>query len=917
MFNCRFSPIKIFLFILPFILSCQPDNHEDIIRIAFSQATSDDDWRKSMNNSMMLQSALDSKIDFKIYDAGNKVDKQIKDIEYLISQKVDIILISPIQSKPITPIVQKSLNAGIPVLVIDRKTEDQTYTAYLGADNFEIGQTAAKIILSSDREKSLKVVELRGRLGSSAADERSSGFNSVMGKASNVSVVQILGDKGDSNKSLAEFKELLKTDQDIDFVYCNTDRMASTAWYIAREMGLENQMKFIGIDGLNTPDGGIQMVKEGMLEASILYPTGGEEAIKLAKNIVLKKDFSKINILESTVIDRFNVDILSNQFGKITEQQSDIEDQLNSIRILEEKYYAQNNLLKLTLSLLAIILSLAVYSIYSIFTINKKNRQLNINNKQILLQKNQLTQVAEELRKSDEARVNFFTGISHELKTPISLIMSSIESISDYSRSRGINLNQEIGLMTNNSNRLLRLVNQLLDFRKLNSQKFELKVSKTNVFTFTKKVLSDFRAETKRRNIDLEILSDNTELEIFIDRNLFDKIFFNLLSNALKFTPDNGQISIQIHDQSDDGCVYIVFRDNGIGIPKDELNRVFQPFYKGSNNNLSGSGIGLNLVKQFVELHKGTIDVRSHQGTEFTIKLKKGDSHFEKDKIIASLDIIEEDLLDVENELANENAPSTYHAQPIQDHQYSILIIEDNKDLRLFLKNKLATEYEVNESDGTDAIELAFELIPDIIICDLNLPQKNGFEICSELKQDLRTSHIPTIILTASGTKDAYEKGLNSGADLFLTKPFSYSILNQFIKSLLYNRERLRYYYTNNIYKIERTESFGNKEHEFIARLNSIINQNLDQEGFSVEQLAEELGVSRVQLYRKVKSIIGIGVRDYINNFKLEGAKQLLESTTLNISEIAYKFGFSSPNYFSTAFRSKYGDSPQSYRKGH
>lgn len=259
--------------------------------------------------------------------------------------------------------------------------------------------------------------------------------------------------------------------------------------------------------------------------------------------------------------------------------------------------------------------------------------------------------------------------------------------------------------------------------------------------------------------------------------------------------------------------------------------------------------------------------------------------------------------------------PYLVEASQKDNNKYSILIIEDNRDLSVFLKNKLMAAYEIYLSDGTDAIEKAFEMIPDVILCDINLPDKNGFEICETLKKDLRTSHIPTIILTALGNKESYLKGLQSGADLYLTKPFSYSILIQSIKSLLYNREKLRFYYTNNIYKIEHTDSFGSMEQQFINNFNTLIRDNLNNADFSVEHLAADLNISRVQLYRKVKAILGISVSDYISNFRLEKAKAMLESTKLNISEIAYANGFSSPNYFSTTFKNKYGTSPASYRK--
>lgn len=893
--------------------SCEKDSKGDKIRIGFSQAMTNDDWRRSMINSMKLQASLDPNIDLIIYDANYEVAQQIQQIEKLIADSLDIIIVSPIQSKPITPVVKKALDAGIPVLVVDRKTENQNYTAYLGADNIEVGRNAAKVIASNSND-SLRIVEIKGMAGSSPAEERSLGFRQVINRFGNISIVASIEGDWEKESIQGQFEELLRRDGDIDYVFVHNDRMARGAWDVARNLGRENTLKFIGVDGLNGPNDGIQMVKDGMLKATILYPTGGEEAIKLSQRILKKELVPKNNILTTTVIDVFNADIMKDQFNKINEQQREIENQIDAIKLQEERYYSQNNLLKITMALLAIILSLAVYSIYSIFAIGKKNRQLELINKKITVQRNQIEKIANQVKVSNEAKLNFFTGLSHEFKTPITLILSSIESIGVFAKEKGSVIMNEVELIYNNSNRLLRLINQLLDFRKIEDRKFILRASKTNLFSFSNHIFNDFKREAKKRNINFYLKSNHEDLDLFIDRNLMDKVYFNLLSNAFKFTPDNGKIEILIDDIPDKNTVSIHFRDSGIGIPEKEIENVFQAFFKGSNNRKNSSGMGLHLSKEFVELHKGTIEVKSIHGTEFIITLYKGSAHFDEDEIMVEQDLVDTNIIDFSSNYFDDNA---YLVQePENDKEkYAILVIEDNRDLSLFLKNKLIQEYAIHLSDGTDAVEKAFDVIPDVIICDINLPDKNGFEICEILKKDLRTSHIPTIILTAIGNKESYLKGLQSGADLYLTKPFSYSILIQSIKSLLYNREKLRFYYTNNIYKIEQTESFGNLEQEFINQLNILIKENLDNTSFSVENLAEALHISRVQLYRKVKAMLGISISDYISNFRLEKAKSMLENTMLSISEIAYSNGFSSPNYFSTTFKNKYGVPPVLYRK--
>ncbi|PKA99257.1 monosaccharide ABC transporter substrate-binding protein (CUT2 family) [Flavobacteriaceae bacterium MAR_2009_75] len=905
----------LFLFGLFFtLLSCNSTKSEDVINIGFSQAMSNDDWRKSMNDAMRLQASLNPKVNLVIKDANYEVQTQIDQIEDLISDSLDILIVSPIQSKPITPIVQKALNAGIPVLVVDRKTEDDKYTAYLGADNIEVGRNAAKEIISLSDKRPARIVEIRGLAGSSPAEERSRGFNEMIGQYDHLQIVKRIQGDWEKASIQEQFKNLLLEDNNIDYVFAHNDRMAKGAWDVAENLNLEDSIAFIGVDGLSGPDGGIQLVEEGYLKASVLYPTGGDEAIKLAIRILNNEQVPKNNILSTTIINEVNADLMKNQFNKLSSQQRQIEDQLNAIKKQEELYYSQNNLLKITMALLAIILSLAIYSIYSIFAIQKKNSQLELTNNKITDQRNQIEKIAKEVKASNEAKLSFFTGLSHEFKTPLTLILSSVESMRDVAREKGGKLRGEVELIYNNSNRLLRLINQLLDFRKIEDRKFVLRTTKTNLYNFSHNIFNDFRREAKKRNIAFNLITNNEQLELYLDRNLMDKVYFNFLSNAFKFTPDNGNIDVEIKDDPTENSVTIHFKDSGIGIPEEEMENVFQPFFKGSNNRKNSSGVGLHLSKEFIEMHKGQVIVKSYKGTEFIITLKKGKEHLKDDDIVTDQDLVDTNIIDFSSDHLLEEV--YFNTEPATDKdKFSILIIEDNKDLLHFLKSKLQTEFEIMLSDGTDAIEKAFDMVPDIIICDVNLPEKTGFEICEILKNDLRTSHIPTIILTALGNNESYLKGLQSGADLYLTKPFSYSILIQSVKSLIYNREKLRYYYTSNIHKIEDKESFGNIEQQFVSKMNSLIIDNLGDSDFSVETLAEQLNISRVQLYRKVKAMMGISVSDYISNIKLEKAKSMLNTTDLSVSEIAYSTGFSSPNYFSTAFKNKYGSSPAQYKK--
>ena len=895
--------IKIVTFLsLLFFISCTIEKKEEKYKVGFSQCISTDDWRKSMDHEMTIEASLYSEIDLTIFQADGDVETQRLQIESMINGGFDLIIISPIEPGPLVTAVEKAYEKGIPVIIIDRKINSKKFTTFVGADNFEVGRNAAKYIASANDE-TVNVIEITGFDNSSPVIDRSAGFQTAIQKSDKINLISSI--KGLNKEEIKE-SLFLNNDLPIHYIYAFNDELAYQVWQITKELGYQKKINIIGVDGLAIKNGGIQLVNKGILKATVLYPTGGSEAIKIARKILRKENVLKNYLLNTTVIDYRNADIMKNQFDKINQHQNDIESQQLKIKQQEETYYTQRNTLRLLLVLLILIIILAAFSIYFGFNVKKKKRELEIQNNKITIQRNQI-------KKINEAKTNFFTGLSHEFKTPITLILSSIDSLSENKNIRDNKLLKEVGLIFNNSKRLLRLINQLIDFRKVEDKKFILRASKTNLFQFSNTIFKDFEREAQKRNIKFLLNTNNEYLDIYLDRNLMDKVYFNLLSNSFKFTPNNGTIIIEIEDIKESNFVKIYFKDSGIGIPKEELNSVFKAFYQGSNNNKSSSGIGLHLSKEFIELHKGSIEVSSNVGAEFSITLYKDNVHLSTDEIVYEPDLIDNPLLSFN--LDYEDDAFTVQNDLIDENRDSILIIEDNEDLVNYMRSKLELEYNVNISKGNNVLEKAFEVMPDIIICDVNLPEKNGFEICAILKKDIRTSHIPFIILTAYDGKESYILSLESGADLFLTKPFSFAILYRSIKNLLYNREKLRKHYIKNIYKSEPIEKIGLSEQGFIEIMNKHIYENIDDSSFSVEQLATKLNISRVQLYRKIKSILNISISDYILNMRLEKAKTLLQDSTLSISEVAYSVGFSSPSYFSLSFKNKFGKTPKLYRK--
>lgn len=882
------------------------------VRIGFSQAMTTDEWRQQMNKSMQIEASLHPEVVLTIKDAHNNIATQIEDIRELIAADIDVLIVSPIASEPITGVVKEAYEKGIPVLVVDRKIEGESYTAYLGADNIEIGRTAANYIVAN-HTRSGKIVEIKGLKESSPALERGLGFEQIIRDYPNLSVVGTIDGDWEKGSVKEPLKKILLAHNDIEFVYAQNDRMALGAWEIAQSLGRERQIKFVGVDGLNTPNGGIQLVQKEMLAATVLYPTGGNEALKLALEIHQGKSVPRRNLLNSIIINEVNAELMENQMDKIDQQQYIIDSQQQAINFQAEKYTSQHNLLIWLLCLCLISIGLAVYSIYSTVFIKKKKRELEQTNQTVIHQRDALEQMTNQLKISNQTRSDFFTGMSHEFKTPLTLILGYTEALMENNKVRALHLAGDIQQIYYHSNRLYRLINQLLDFRKIEEQKMSLNVSEIPINSFLNQITKFFTTEALKRHIDFKWNCKPEDLVLHADRDFLDKIFFNLLSNAFKFTPDTGSIQVTVTQVSDTE-IEMKVRDSGMGIPDAELKNVFQPFFQASNNSRNSSGIGLYLVKEYIKRHQGSVEVHSKHGTEFILRFPTGAKQLPvtvssyqstKDDGVLNTGVVFEDFeVEISGKLSE-----------INQEKHTLLIIEDHQDLVIFLKAKLQNEFEIYTSDGSDALERAQEVIPDVILCDVNLNGENGFDLSKKLKQDLRTSHIPILILSAFSNHESVLKGLESGIDMYLTKPFNFSVLRQSIHTILFNREKLRYYFAHHLYKIQEADvDFNYSEQQFLTGMNNLIHANFDNPEFTVEALAEGMHVSRVQLYRKVKALLGHSVSDHMNLMKMERARILLEQDKMNISEIAYKLGFSSPNYFSTTFKTKYGVSPREFQ---
>jgi DNA-binding response OmpR family regulator/two-component sensor histidine kinase len=459
-----------------------------------------------------------------------------------------------------------------------------------------------------------------------------------------------------------------------------------------------------------------------------------------------------------------------------------------------------------------------------------------------------------------------------------------------------------------------------MDFRKIEESKMKLNASENNITAFLTDITNAFRDIARKKSISFNVNSKAKDLNLWFDVNMLDKVLFNLLSNAFKFTEENGTINVTIDKSPDGSLALIKVEDTGVGMSPEDVEHAFDVFYQGHSSTFKGTGLGLALSKELVQLHHGTISIKSEKGkgTLFEISLPTGKSHLEPDEILTEKTKQESTLYEDTKIYTTDMEPTSLRneSSEVIKGEYSILLIEDNDDLRTFLKTRLGNSYEIHEAENSEkGLAKAFEIVPDLIISDIILPGQNGLFITETLKQDIRTSHIPIILLTAKSSMEEQIEGIRSQADAFITKPFNLEYLEETIKNLLKNRAVLREHYTSELPTEARPNSSSKIDKKFITEFTAIVENNLSNEEFSVDEICKKIGISRVQLYRKVKALIGYNVNDYILTVRLKKAKFLLSTGDLTISEVASKVGFSSQGYFSTVFKSKFGVTPTEFKE--
>lgn len=880
-------------------------------KIGFAQAQAGDNWRESMLKEMQREVSFNNEIAFYYRDAQANSQKQKEQIQELINLKVDLLIVSPHEIQPLNAILEKAYDSKIPIVLIDRRINSEKYTAFIGASNYEVGQNAGKYTVAILKGRG-KVLEITGLNTASPFIDRDKGFIDIISKNKGIELIAKINDhEANFEKKLDSF---IKKNKDLDVIFAHSDYIAKNVYQICKNNGVERKIRIIGVDGLSVEGMGMDMVASNQFKATVLYPTGGQEAMRTAINILEKKPFKKENTLESTLIDSTNVKILQQQARKVIEQQNEIDSR--QLKINQQILISKNQ----TNIILAISITLAIALIlssvfYYLFKENKKiSRKLMAQKDEISSQKNKLEKLVTQLKEATDAKFNFFTNISHELRTPLTLIIGPLEDTLVSSRLH-FTLKNNLELVQRNAFRLLKLINQLMDFRKIEEGKTEINASTQVLGDFVFEISNEFKDLARKKHISLNMNDKTAGLNIDFDQSMIDKVLFNLLSNAFKFTEENGTINITIDQDKEQENAIIEIEDNGIGMSTEDVEHAFDVFYQGHSSTFKGTGLGLALSKELIKAHNGNIIINSKKGsgTCFTITLP-----FKQNKGLRAIKYNDDKNLKETHIYTTDVLPHNYEkvTTKTSENLASILIIEDNDDLNSFLSNRLEGSYEVlTAKDGNEGMNKAFDVVPDLIISDIIMPGMSGLKLAEILKNDLRTSHIPIILLTAKTSIEDQIEGMKSFADLFISKPFNLKYLEESIVSLLRNRAVLREHFISELPSESRSNSSNKLDRKFISEFTSLIESNLANEDLSVDDIYKGLGISKIQLYRKTKALLGFSVNDYILSVRLQKAKYLLMNEDLTISEVAYKVGFSSQAYFSTVFKSKFSVTPSEFKE--
>ncbi|MBS1443639.1 MAG: substrate-binding domain-containing protein [Prevotella sp.] len=919
----------IYVAIIVLLTGCAQKPRKFVIGVS---QCSEDIWRDKLNDELKMGEYLNDSLIVKLASSNDDNVLQNKQVNQFIDEGVDLLIVSPNQLSAISKSVERAYDKGIPVILYDRKTNSDKYTAFIGCDNYTIGKSMGTFIAQQLQGKG-RIVEISGLEGSSPALERHRGFMDAIKPYPGLQVVASEEGNWKEEGGIQAMKRILKQTQDFDYVFAHNDCLAWGAYVAARQMRVKRNYKYTGVDGMATEGGGLELVRDGIFEASYLYPTKGDEVIALAMKILKHQPYERDNYLSTSIITRANA-ALTLMEARDTERQTH---NLKTLHKQVNQYLSDYNSQKVMLIGLCLFLLVCLAAAALIFrgylikmklneTLAKTNGELKRLNVELGEKNEELKRLNEEVLELTHSRLVFFTNISHELRTPLTLIADPVEMLLEDTGIKGKS-RELLKMVQRNALALQQLVSNILDFRKIQNGKMELKLYRFDIVKTLTMWVGDFQLTAERKQIRLHLDVDDLKgsHEMIADQEKISRIVFNLLSNALKYTPAGGEIFVSLKDEG--ANLRLDVKDTGKGISQDEADKIFERFFQ-AKGAASGTGIGLALVKSFVELHHGEASVESElgKGSDFIVVIpreQEGDSqviHNDVDIVDNSVNasasagksVVDESVLQYIDD-GDRSRGKVQQLVSENTNRPTVLVIDDNTDIRQYERTLLQDEYIVLEAaDGKEGLAVALKEVPDLVICDVMMPVMDGLELTEQLKTNTATSHIPVIMLTAKNLEEHRAEGYEHGADSYITKPFHSKVLLARIENLLRQRQLLKNLYqgTKEAEKEISEAHLEDRDKQFLKQLQAIIQQNLSDSEFGVEDMGQQIGLSRVQLYRKVKAMTGSSVVDLLRKARLAKARRLLETRSMSVSEVAYEVGFSAPSYFTKCFKEEYGMLP-------
>lgn len=919
----------IYVAIIVLLTGCAQQPRKYVVGVS---QCSEDIWRDKLNDELKMGEYLNDSLIVKLASSNDDNVLQNKQINQFVDEGVDLLIVSPNQLSAISKSVERAYDKGIPVILYDRKTNSDKYTAFIGCDNYTIGKSMGTFIAQQLQGKG-RIVEISGLEGSSPALERHRGFMDAIKPYPGLQVVASEGGNWKEEGGIQAMKRILKQTQDFDYVFAHNDRLAWGAYVAARQMRVKRNYKYTGVDGMATEGGGLELVRDGIFEASYLYPTKGDEVIALAMKILKHQPYERDNYLSTSIITQANAALT-------LMEARDAERQARNLKALHkqvDQYLSDYNSQKIMLIGLGLFLFVCLAAAALIFRgymikvrlnekLAKTNGELKRLNVELGEKNEEMKRLNEEVLELTHSRLVFFTNISHELRTPLTLIADPVEMLLEDTGIKGKS-RELLKMVQRNALALQQLVSNILDFRKIQNGKMELKLYRFDIVKTLTMWVGDFQltAERKQIRLHLDVNDLKGSHEMIADQEKISRIVFNLLSNALKYTPAGGEIFVSLKDEG--ANLRLDVKDTGKGISQDEADKIFERFFQ-AKGAASGTGIGLALVKSFVELHHGEARVESEpgKGSDFIVVIprkQEGDSqviHNDADIVDNSVKASASDSKNVVDESVlqyiDDGDRSRGKVQQLvseNTNRPTVLVIDDNTDIRQYERTLLQDEYIVLEAaDGKEGLSVAIKEVPDLVICDVMMPVMDGLEFTKQLKTNTATSHIPVIMLTAKNLEEHRAEGYEHGADSYITKPFHSKVLLARIENLLRQRQLLKNLYqgTKEAEKEISEAHLEDRDKQFLKQLQAIIQKNLSDSEFGVEDMGQQIGLSRVQLYRKVKAMTGSSVVDLLRKARLAKARRLLETRSMSVSEVAYEVGFSAPSYFTKCFKDEYGMLP-------